>query len=756
MRLLRRLLILTVIAGVAQAWGAGAREAYIGYVYPAGGRQGASFEVRVGGQNIRGVRDIYVSGEGVHATVMRYEGAEGPLNRKQREELRRRLQEIRDQRVRAWTGKAAAPVPKAGGSTQPPRVTLPDLSDLRDLEMRSVRELRKIAERYLNPDKRPKAPVAETAFLQVTIDPGAVTGDREIRLRATAGVTNPMLFQVGQPPETLAQDPDDASEVPTVAVSLPATLNGRIMPGAVDHFRVKARAGQHLVIQVEARGLVPYLADAVPGWFQAVVALRDATGKEVAYVDDYRFDPDPVLFYEVPKDGEYTIEIRDSIYRGREDFVYRILAGEQPFITRLFPLGGRAGTPTTAAVAGWNLPWQQVQLDTKPEGDWIRYASWRAGDGLTNRVAYAVDTLPEINETEPNDAGKDAQKITAPVVINGRISRPGDVDTFRFEGQAGDEVVAEVYARRLGSPLDSLLRLIDGTGKVLAWNDDRPDKEMGLLTHSADSYISFKLPAKGSYVVQLSDAQRHGGEEYAYRLRLGPRHPDFALRISPSSISVFGGRPTVIDAFAIRKDGFDGNIELALKDAPEGFFLSGGWIPAGRDHVRLTLTAPIQQMEIPVALHLEGRAQVGGAMVVRPVVPADDMMQAFLYRHVVPARELMVSVLGKGRKAPGATVTGGPVKVPAGGSARVQVAVPALPATIKAVVLKLIEPPEGLTIEDPQTEPGAISFTLKAKADAPKVGYADNAIIEVFSGESSLGPLPAVAFQIVKPEPAKP
>ncbi len=78
------------------------------------------------------------------------------------------------------------------------------------------------------------------------------------------------------------------------------------------------------MIETHARRLIPYLADAVPGWFQATVAVYDANGNELASADDYRFDPDPVLYYEIPRDGEYEMEIHDAIYRGREDFVYRV------------------------------------------------------------------------------------------------------------------------------------------------------------------------------------------------------------------------------------------------------------------------------------------------------------------------------------------------------------------------------------------------------------------------------------------------
>ncbi len=755
-RLLPVVLILSVAAALAPAAFAlpQTKEPYIGYVFPAGGREGSTFEARIGGQFIRGVQNVFVTGEGVTATILRYEGANGPLTRQQQQELRRRVQVIIQARVPNRSARTA--VQKT--DTQPPKVIpLPDLPDLQDLELLNFRQLRKLLEKYANPDKRVKPPVAETAFLQVSIDGGATPGDREIRLLTAAGLSNALVFQVGQLPEASDRDADDAAEAPTVPLTLPIALNGQIMPGEVDRFRLSARKGQHLVAQLQARHLMPYLADAVPGWFQAVLALRDASGNEVAYDDDYRFDPDPVLFYEVPQDGVYTLEVRDSIYRGREDFVYRATVGEEPFITRIFPLGGRLGAPTTVSCAGWNLPFDKVTLDTAPGGEPLRDSAWLCKLENSNRLPYAVDDLPEAVETEPNDTVKQPEKVTLPVIVNGRIARPGDVDVFRFDARAGDTVVAEVNARRLGSPVDSLLRLMDSSGKVLAWNDDTPDKSMGLLTHSADSYISFKVPAAGVYFVQLSDVQQHGGEEYAYRLRLSPPRPEFSVRVTPSTINVGNGRPAILTAFAFRKDGFDGDIDLSLKGAPAGFLLSGGRLPAGRDKVRLTITAPIDRIDAPVSLHMEGRAQVGGVAVVHEAFPADYMMQAFAYMHLVPKRVFIADVLGQGRQAGAATVEGAPIRVPAGGSAPVRMSIPALPASLKNISLAIDDPPEGLTLEDAASAPGAVTFTLKATADAPKVGYADNLILEIFAEigangqRASLGILPAVSFEIVNP-----
>jgi hypothetical protein len=178
-------------------------------------------------------------------------------------------------------------------------------------------------------------------------------------------------------------------------ISLPGVVNGQILPGAVDRFRFAARRGQRLVIAASARALIPYLPDAVPGWFQATLALYDGKGKELAYDDDFRFNPDPVLYYEIPADGDYAIAIKDSLYRGREDFVYRITVGELPFVTSIFPLGCRAGERAAIELQGWNLPATKLTMDTKGKKPGIYPVSVQGKGLVSNRLPFIVDTLPE-------------------------------------------------------------------------------------------------------------------------------------------------------------------------------------------------------------------------------------------------------------------------------------------------------------------------------------------------------------------------
>jgi hypothetical protein len=326
-------------------------------------------------------------------------------------------------------------------------------------------------------------------------------------------------------------------------------------------------------------------------------------------------------------------------------------------------------------------------------------------------------------------------------------------------------VVAEIVARRIGSPLDSLLRLMDESGRVIEWNDDCEDKESGLLTHHADSYLRTRLPAEGTYFLRVADTQRAGGEAHHYRLRVGAPQPDFSLYVSPSSINLVPGRFTAIEVHAIRKDGFDGDIEVVLKDAPAGFELSGGMIPGGRDSVRMTLAAPPTALDAPVELQLEGRAQIGGQAVVRPAVPAEDMMQAFAYRHLVPSQQLLVSVLGPKR---GATIVQladtAPVRVPVGGEAKVVIRTPPSPL-LSQVRLALVEPPKGISIEGPHVVPEGFCFDVTSNGDGPGIGYRDNLIVQVTieppadaegaepkgkrKNPTPFGVLPAIEYEVV-------
>jgi hypothetical protein len=740
----------------------------VGYVYPAGGRLGTSFQIRVGGQFLDGVTNAFFSGPGIQAKVVEHIK---PLTQAQFNLLRDQLKELQEKKAAA--GKPGTPRTNHVGSATSTNLTWTVEDEKR------VAEIRK---KLANPPNRQANPaIAETALLQVTLAADAKPGERELRLGTPSGLSNPLVFRIGQlaefsEPAATNSGPVNArnpnapgpSAGPEIRITLPATLNGQITPGDVDRYRFQGRKGQDWIAAVSARELIPFIPDAVPGWFQATLALYDAAGKEVAFNDDYRFHPDPVIHCQLPRDGEYVLEIRDAIYRGREDFVYRIAVGELPFVTGIFPLGGPAGQSISIDVTGWNLPTNRLSPELPESAPGIYPISVRQGELFSNPIPFSADTLPECLEKEPNNTAETAQLIPLPRMVNGRINQPGDADVFRFDGQAGAQVVAEVYARRLDSPLDSALRLTDARGRQLAVSDDAEDKGSGLTTHHADSRLRVTLPENGAYYVQLTDTQRKGGPEYGYRLRLSLPRPDFALRVVPSSVNLRSGASIPITVYALRKDGFSNEIALTLKEAPPSFAISGARIPPNQDQVRLTLSAPSTPLSEPVNLQLQGHASIAGQDLTRTTVPAEDMMQAFAYRHLVPARELKVAVSGRPMGRTGVKIlSSSPVKIPAGGSARVRLATGPGVFT-NQFELELSEPPDGITLQEITPVREGIEITLACDATKAKPGQEGNLIVNIFAARkppassaparpqanrrrNAVGVLPAIPYQIIEP-----
>ncbi|HAO80368.1 MAG TPA: hypothetical protein DCQ92_15645 [Verrucomicrobia subdivision 3 bacterium] len=611
-------------------------------------------------------------------------------------------------------------------------------------------ERQQIREKILkNPPNRTANPaMIDTVIIKVSIAANAAPEEREIRLATPNALSNPLRFCVGTLPEisklaAKPANPDLDKYIEKMGgrpapvgtpkyethVSLPAVVNGQIMPGGVDRYRFLATRGQQIIIAASARQLIPYLADAVPGWFESVLTIYDAKGKELASGERFHFRPDPVIHFEVPRDGEYTVEIHDSIFRGREDFVYRLAIGELPFVTGIFPLGGKAGEKTSVALTGWNLPEKTFSSGNTNAEPGITSLNGK----FFNTVPFAVNNLPECFEREPNDSVETAQAVTLPIIINGRIGQPGERDVFKFDGHAGQQIVAEVFARRLDSPLDSFLRLTDADGKQLAFNDDFEDKGSGLNTHHADSYLTATLPADGIYFVHLSDTQGQGGPEFAYRLRISEPQPDFALRAVPSSISLRAGMSAPVTIFALRRDGFTNAINLELKDAPAGFSLSAARIAENQDKAQFTLKAPPQSSEKPTVIAIEGHSLIAGKLVTHAAVPSEDMMQAFIYWHLVPSKELAVAVAGQQRlfmRDAFKIISATPVKIPPGGTARVRVSAP--PGNFsERFKLELNNAPEGISLTTVSAIPAGLELVFACDAEKMKAGATGNLICDI-------------------------
>ncbi len=432
------------------------------------------------------------------------------------------------------------------------------------------------------------------ARIAITIAPDADPGIRELRILNSGGVSNRFRFVVGDLPEINEIEPNSTRAAPQPIESLPVVINGQITEGDRDYFRFHAAAGQTVICQVQARALLPYIADAVPGWFDPVLAVYDSAGHQLDFADDFRVNPDPVLAFHAPRDGDYTLELRDVIYRGRADFVYRLTLGANP--------------PDTT-------------------------------------VRFPKTTLPLLTQAGPNDTPAQPGKITPPVAIEGRIQRPGDSGYYQFHARSNERFVMEVQARRYDSPLDSILTLYNSKHEVVAENDDWTDPTAGMVAHQADSRILYTVSAEGDYTLRIRDVQGKGGDDYVYRLLIAPPRPDFALRITPDNPRLAQGDTAAITVGAVRRDEFNGEIKLSVEGLPPGFATSDAVIPAGQNEGRLTITAPSDTPIGVLSPTVSGLAVIGQETVMRRAQSAEAVMQAFAYTHILPTEHLWLAVV---------------------------------------------------------------------------------------------------------------
>ena len=578
------------------------------------------------------------------------------------------------------------------------------------------------------PGKRRKVPaLQDEVVFRVTIDKNAAIGPRDFRLVCSNDFTVPLTFHVGRFPEVTESEPNDDTFHGMMLETLPVCVNGRITDPDTDTFRFKAVKGQTLVAQVEGRALTPYLADAVPGWFQPLLKLFNGQGQELMSADDFRFDPDPILVFKVPATGDYAIQIRDAISRGRDDFVYRLTLGELPLVTGFSPMGGKKGDILNVTLEGVNLSSQKVRIFSGNKTPESCLHALVDGKLYFPALRFDLDTLPELSDRDPGGGSAPVHSVPVPIIVNGTLDKPNDADSYRFEGKAGQNIVIETRARLLGSPIDTLITLADSRGNILAAHDDQTNVFTGLLTHHCDSVIRTRLLADSLYEVRVRDNGGKGGPDYHYRLRISEPRPDFELWVTPSTLSIPLGGTVRANVHVRRIDGFMGPIALQLENPPLGVRCEGGHIPANATENVITFsTSPSTKVlpKTPFELTLSGSATNGEALIRQTAVPAHRRLQAFYYNHlvadqtwmadvsaskrgfalqiVVPEKEPFIKATAK--KPFDVTVTGGQSKAK---------------AFAEYVTVRVIEPENGFLVEKvgDGANPGELRVTLSCADD---------------------------------------
>ena len=474
------------------------------------------------------------------------------------------------------------------------------------------------------------------------IAPDAPLGIQQIRVVTPYGVSNAGNFVVGNLREITEEETEESgsegsSTMETDWLALPVTVNGTIASiDDEDSFTFQLKKDARLICEVAAQQIGSLL--------DSYLVLRDANGTEVAN-SGLGNALDSVLDYTALETGKYTLHIRDIRYKGGDGYAYRLSIGELPYLETIFPLGGQRGTENTVTVTGANLETVasiQVSIGAEtPAGEQSLRVQTPSGLA-TNPHPFAIGSWTEMVETEPNNTTGNANAVTTPITLNGKIDKPGDADWFSFEIEEPQLLVFEVEALKLSSKLDALLTLY-GPGKPMeaseemAWDDN---KEQVLMVNDdatgADARIDWNFAEPGKYSIAIRDLNNQGGEAYPYRLNIRPLEPDcqlsvvaLDLRNRPTSMDnprVSRGSSVTLQVDVTRLDQFAGPIRLLCPDLPKTFDVSPTIIGANQNRAMLTITAPSDAPLGLMPLSIVGVCAVGGRQIERSAAPSPILL----------------------------------------------------------------------------------------------------------------------------------
>ncbi len=511
-----------------------------------------------------------------------------------------------------------------------------------------------------DPNKPPAQPAPKPAVtkFKVTVAADVPLGLHDVRLVNKWGVSNPRAFAVGDLAEATEAEPNN--DVPQAQrVALNTTVSGACAAATdVDYFVVAGKKGQRVVFRCLTSGLDSRLS---PGLW-----VFDAAGKQLAFNRLYD-DKDAVADVTLPADGDYHVRVHEFTYQqGSPEFFYRLSVSVAPWIDAVHPRIVVPGKPNQLTVYGRNLPGDQpdptavldgrvlekvavtVDVPEAPERSGFRTyvgpgaAALRGFElrlrndaGSSNAVLLPYARAPVALDNEANDTAETAQEVAVPCDVAGRVEKKRDRDWYAFTAKKGEVYHVEVMGDRLDSPVDMYMVLRNAATKQdVIESDDEPQQQQPnfkFFTGSKDPPVyRFVVPADGKYLLLV--ASRHAdtlaGPRHAYRVRITPELHDFNLVVMPpddtrpEACCLRQGGNEFYSVFALRQDGWNGEIALSVEGLPKGVTCPPQALGPGIRHAKLVLTAEADAAAWTGEVKVIGKAVVKGQEVVREARPA--------------------------------------------------------------------------------------------------------------------------------------
>ncbi|MFN8858277.1 MAG: serine protease [Planctomycetaceae bacterium] len=425
-----------------------------------------------------------------------------------------------------------------------------------------------VAKRRLDPNGQPLAN-QYTVTIAAECEPGLY----EAQVMTRLGLSSSRVFAVGRLPE-VAQVAGNTSIASAQELKINSVCNAVVTSRAADHYWFEAQKGQRIVVDCASRGIDSKL--------EATLVIADETGRDLLV--ERRTG---VIDFTIPETAKYIIKVHELTYQGGPAFYYRLTLRE---LLADLPVQRH---PSTALVSSFSWP----------------------PAGLAPQAA--------VIEVEPNDDR--AQPITLPADISGSFARAADTDVFEFEAKKGEEWWIEVASERLGLPTDPavIVQQLAGTGDSETWTDVAEFQDIASpvkvssngYAYDGPPYNAGSADVLGKLVIQQDGRHRisvtdlFGGTRNdpsnVYRLIVRRAEPDFAVVTWPlhmelrngdraalsKPLSLRGGTTVALEVVTFRRDGGEGEIELALEGLPDGVTAQGIRIPAGKTRGLMVVTA---------------------------------------------------------------------------------------------------------------------------------------------------------------------
>ncbi|MBI3866672.1 MAG: serine protease [Planctomycetia bacterium] len=436
----------------------------------------------------------------------------------------------------------------------------------------------------------------------VAIAADCPAGLYESRVMTRLGMSSSRAFSVGTLPEVVRTKPN-TSLATAMELQVNSICNAVTTTRAVDHYVFEGKKGQRIIVDCATRGIDSKL--------DAVLVVADAAGRDLQL--ERRGG---ALDFKAPEDGKYVVKVHELTYKGGPAYYYRL--------------------------ALWELP-EGAPIERLPATKPVNSFSW---------PPTGLPALAAAREVEPNNDRAHAQKITLPCDIAGSFFPAADVDVFEFDAKKGEVWWVEVGSERLNLPTDPsiLVQHVARTGDAEKLTDvaefsDIPSPVKvssngyaydGPPYNAGTSDILGKLEIKedGLHRLQISDlfGGTRNDPRNVYRLVIRKAAPDFALvawamhmelrngdrNAVSKPLALRGGATMALEVVAIRRDGFDGDIELHMDGLPEGVTAHGLKIPAGQSRGLILVTANQNAPRSITSANLYGRATIDGVAVNRP------------------------------------------------------------------------------------------------------------------------------------------